>query len=256
MIETAIIILNWKLPELTLKTIHSIKQNTDCSKIALILIDQEVSEPYKESVCQYTYSSFGQIVLISNKENVGVPKGYNQGIQEALKINLKYIVLMNNDVEVLPGWLDEFKRCAESNPEIGIVGGKALKYGEDPKHPDHFGMIVFRDGCIIGKQIFLEPGTPDLNLDVETYAVGFACALIKTEVFKDTGLFDENYSPCDYEDTDLCFNARSKGWKVVSCIPAKYYHLQGATFKQNKLELGAVFDRNQKYFAEKWKDML
>jgi GT2 family glycosyltransferase len=250
-VETSIVILNWKLPELTQKTIDSITKNTSGS-YNIIVVEQE------NKIENLNYTPNPNLNFIVNESNLGVPKAYNQGVQLAMNFDPKYIVIMNNDVEVLPRWLDELKRCAESDPKIGIVGGKALHYGENPTHPDHFGIIVFTDGYITGKQIEVPAGSPDLNLDIENYCVGFACALIKTEVFKEVGMFDENYSPCDYEDTDLCFAARAKGWKVMSCIASKYYHLEGATFKEHKqsLNLLEVFDRNQKYFAQKWKNML
>jgi hypothetical protein len=254
MIETAIIILNWHTPELVQKCIDSVEQSGyDLDKLGFVVVEQE-----KIDYIFYKTKIPGQNFIIHlNETNVGVPKGYNQGIQIALEsLNPKYIIIMNSDTEMLGGCLEELIRCAESDPKIGIVGGKALSYGEDPKHPHHGGIVVFRQGDIIGREIDIPPGAPDLNVDLENYCVGFACALIKAEVFKDVGLFDEAYSPCDYEDTDFCFAARSKGWKVMSCIAAKYYHLEGATIKKKKFNLGPIYDRNRKYFAEKWKDIL
>lgn len=258
MIETAIITLNWKANELTRKAIESLKDNIyDYDKIWLIIVDQEVdetAEDWKKSYGKY----FGRVDVICNKENLGVPKAYNQGMKLAMEVNPKYIIIMNNDIEFLPNCYEELKRCAEKDSKIGIVGGKALMYGENPERPKYFGMIIFKNGTIIGKEIEVPIGAPDCNIDVDTYCVGFACALIKTEVLKDIGLFDENYSPCDYEDTDLCFAARAKGWKVISCVPAKYYHLEGGTFKKHNLymQLKSIFDRNRKYFAKKWEKML
>ncbi len=253
MIETAVVILNWHTPELVQKCIESIELSEyDLSKLAFVIIEQEQKTENK-----YIFNVPPENVLFHQnwEENVGVPKGYNQGIQLALDyFKPKYIIIMNSDTEMTGGCLENLIRCAESDPKIGIVGGKSLKYGEDPHHPNHGGIVVFKQGDIIGRAIDIPPGAPDLNVDIENYCVGFACALIKTEVFKDVGLFDETYSPCDYEDTDFCFAARSKGWKVMSCTSARYYHLEGATIKKKQFRFD--YDKNRKYFAEKWRNML
>ena len=222
--------------------------------MALIIVDQEVGDEVEN--WEANYKRYFKIVDgIWNEENVGVPIGYNQGIQVALTLKPKYIIIMNNDIEVLPNWYTELKRCAEKDPKIGIVGGKSLPYGDNPNRPSyHGGIIVFTDGRIIGKPIEVPLGAPDLNIDVENFCVGFACALVKTQLFRELGLFDENYSPCDYEDTDFCFRARDAGWKVISCIPCKYFHLEGATIKAKKFKI--PWDKNRKYFVSKWRHML
>lgn len=239
---------------LTRKCVETIKQTTDISKEALIIVDQEVKDACEKWEDIKGFAEVG--VVRSIGVNVGVPKGYNEGIKLALQLNPKYIVILNNDVELLEGCIQEMIRCAESNPKIGIVGGKSLTPHENPLNPSHGGIVVFKDGDIVGKPIDVPEGAPPLNLDIETYCVGFACALIKAELFGTVGLFDEKYSPCDYEDTDYCFAARQAGWKVISCVPARYIHLEGATMKTKKINLGPIFDRNRIYFAQKWKDML
>ena len=255
MIEASIVILNWHMNDLTSKCIESIIKNTDTSKLGLVIIDQEVAE-YNNPEWRRRYKNkFSEIMTMYNITNIGVPRGYNQGIKISLTMKPKYICIMNNDIEVLPNWYEEFKRCLESDPKIGIVGGKSLPPGDNPNCPAyHGGIVAFTDGHFAGKKIEVPQGAPDLNLDIETYCVGFACAMIKTEVFEQIGLFDEKYSPCDYEDTDFCFHARSEGWKVVSCIPSKYYHIEGATIKKKNFEID--WDKNRKYFLSKWSKML
>lgn len=245
MIESVFIILNWHTPELTQKLLYTIPHSDNNY---IIIINQEVTS--------LTSPTFGVIngMLIDLPTNIGVPKGYNEGIKEALKQNPRYIFILNSDVELLPGCIERMIACAESDPKIGIVGAKALRYGENPAHPDHFGIVIFKQGDIIGKQIQVPYGAPDLNINIENFCVGFACALLKTDMIKEIGLFDEAYSPCDYEDTDYCFIARSKGWKVMSCTSARYFHLEGATIKKHNFRFN--YDKNRQYFANKWKDML
>ena len=62
---------------------------------------------------------FDNFSLIENKENKGFAAGNNQGMAAA---GGDYILLMNNDVVVTPGWLDRMILCAEKSPDIGMVG--------------------------------------------------------------------------------------------------------------------------------------
>ena len=60
-----------------------------------------------------------RIKIIKNKENLGFAAGNNQGMAAARG---DYVLLMNNDVVVTPGWLSRMVACAEKSPDIGMVG--------------------------------------------------------------------------------------------------------------------------------------
>lgn len=250
---TALIILNWKKPDLTLKCLSAVKKNT-VSKIHVILVEQEAFSPEsKPSIMEsFLERNFSSHEVLLYPKNIGVPKGYNEGIKAALKKpEIKYISILNNDTEVWAGWLEALIGCAESDPKIGVVGAKAVRY--DGTIPG-FGQIMLKDGNAFGKGAGAPEGTPESNVQCELYSVGMACSLIRRELIEDIGMFDEEFTPCCWEDTEYCFRARSKGWKVVYCPSAKYYHVEGATFKGSGME--KYYDEHRKLFLSKWGGML
>jgi len=249
-VETAVVILDWKLPDLTKKTLDSVKTTMNINNISVVLVEQETTDTGSEELVK----DFPNYSPIFNKENVGVPKGLNQGIEKSLTWKPRYIFFLNNDIELLPGVYDKLKKCIESNPRIGIVGGRAIPYNPPNPLPIH-GTVVFLNGEFHPLKIDVPSGTPDLDIDMETYSVGMACSLVRVEMIKDIGMFDEIYNPCTYEDTDFCFRARSKGWKVMVSNSAKYYHVGGATF-MTKGNFTQFFDRNREIFVSRWKEML
>jgi GT2 family glycosyltransferase len=124
-IESVFIILNWHTPELVDKLLTSLEPILANKKDVVTVVEQE-SEIEPESYFKHNI----YVDVLTNKTNLGVPKGYNRGIIHVLKIyKPKYIFIMNSDIEVLPGCIDKMIQCAKSDPKIGIVGGKALRYG-------------------------------------------------------------------------------------------------------------------------------
>jgi GT2 family glycosyltransferase len=85
---------------------------------------------------------FPWVELIVNKRNLGFSKANNQGIKYALKKKTDYILLLNNDTEIIyKDWLKEMIKTAESDLKIGIVGCKLIY--PNGKEQYSYGQIAF-----------------------------------------------------------------------------------------------------------------
>jgi len=116
----SLVILTCNQLAFTKKCIASIYKHTS-EPFELIVVDNGSTDgtiPYLEALSKKRENKVA-IKIIQNEKNLGFAAGNNQGIAASVG---DYILLMNNDIVVTPGWLDRLIRCAEKDPSIGIVG--------------------------------------------------------------------------------------------------------------------------------------
>lgn len=188
---------------------------------------------------------------IANTENLGFLRNCNKA---ALKARGKYLLLLNNDTQVQADWLAPLLKLAEEDEHVGIAGPMLL-------YPDgrlqEAGGIIWRDGSgwNYGRLDF--PERPEYNYLKETDYISGACILVRKSMWDEIGGFDERYAPAYYEDTDLAFEARRRGYKVLYQPLSRVVHLEGVShgtdLKNGIKSRQAV---NQVTFRDKWAPIL
>jgi GT2 family glycosyltransferase len=159
-----------------------------------------------------------------NETNLGFARASNQGARMARG---KHILFLNNDTEALPGWLAPMVRILDEEPDVGIVGAKLL-------FPDgtlqHAGVgVAYAAPCPISPFHLQYRQPPDASVRrLDLPAVTGACLLIRRELCEELGGFDEAYVN-GYEDVDLCFRAREKGWRIAYTPESVLYHHESIT---------------------------
>jgi GT2 family glycosyltransferase len=78
----------------------------------------------------YIREHYPEVIILENRENLGFSGGNNVGMRYALEQGAEYILLLNNDTEVAPDFLDELIKVASSASDIGIVGPKMYYYDQ------------------------------------------------------------------------------------------------------------------------------
>jgi GT2 family glycosyltransferase len=206
----------------------------------------------KQNPTEALQSEFSGVFVTRNSENRGVAEGRNIGIRFALKNKYPYILLFDNDAHADPGMVAFLLTAAEKNPSTGIVGPKILRDDAPQK--------IWRAGCTswkltylhsgqrIMKRLFQVIGKPLPNLfdtsrgedqidrgqfDVEQevdFQIGCA-QLVRTDVFNDVGLLDEEFTPYGSEDIDFCIRAKRSGWRIRYVPNACCRHRVGSSFQ-------------------------
>jgi GT2 family glycosyltransferase len=188
-----------------------------------------------------------RVRALRNEVNAGFVGGCNQGAAAATG---EHLVFLNNDTEVRPGWLDRLVETVERFDRVGAVGAKLL-------YPDgtlqEAGGIVFSDGSGANYGKWQDPAEPRFRFLREVDYCSAACLLVPRRVFEEVGGLDLRYMPAYYEDTDLCFGLRARGYQVLYQPLAEVVHHEGGTagqdvtrgFKRNQV-------RNRERFLAKW----
>ena len=184
--------------------------------------------------------------LILNENNLGFAAGNNRGISEARG---DYILIMNNDLVVTPGWLENLLNVAERKAEIGIVGPMS-NYVSGPQWVKD----VKYDSVTLG-------GLDDFAIEFARKNAGQAkpfwrvvgfCMLIKRAVIDKIGGFDERYGLGNFEDDDFSIRAALAGfdsWIAGDCF---VHHFGSRTFIGAKIDYKESLKKNWEIFKKKW----
>jgi GT2 family glycosyltransferase len=237
-----IIVLTWNGLEYTKRCLETLRAHTDFADYRLIVADNGSTDGTLEYL-----DSQEDISTLVNGRNLGYAAGNNRAL--AISDPQSDIVLLNNDTEVHQAdWLTKLQVAAYQSPDIGLVGCRLAR-------PDgtlqHAGAYLPMD-TFWGQQ--LGGGEKDVNQyndDRTVESVVFACVYIKRETLTHVGLLDEDYFSY-FEDTDYCFRARKRGYRVVCCGSVTITHHENVSTKLNKVSHKKLFLRAQRIFRSKW----
>jgi O-antigen biosynthesis protein len=239
---TSIIILTWNQLPFTMSCLASIAKHTT-EPYELIIIDNGSTDGTIAWLREQAVNDT-RIHIIENSTNRGFAAGCNQGIECARG---EYILLLNNDTVVTPGWLTGLREVLDRYPDAGIVG---------PMTNNASGVQVVAD---IGYSSLEELPTWAISFrENNRYRViplrrivGF-CLLLKRELVEQIGLLDESFGPGNYEHDDYCLRAELAGYRNLVAGDVFLYHEGGATFSGNRMNRGGENRKNRTIFTQKW----
>ena len=245
-VDVSIIIPVFNQLEYTHACLASLQAVQEQPRFEVIVVDDCSTDGTSEVVTRIP-----GVVYLRNDSNSGFIASCNTGAKAACG---KYLVFLNNDTLVKPGWLTALIDTFAEERRAGSVGSKLV-------YPDgrlqEAGGIIWRDasGWNYGK--FDDPGKPDYNYLREVDYCSGAALMIPKALFESVGGFDSRYAPGYYEDTDLAFKVRQAGYKVLYQPLSEVTHYEGAT---GGTDLSAGAKRyqavNRSTFAEAWADEL
>jgi GT2 family glycosyltransferase/acetyltransferase-like isoleucine patch superfamily enzyme/MoaA/NifB/PqqE/SkfB family radical SAM enzyme len=237
--KTSIIILTYNNLEYNKQCIESIRRFSDENSYEIVVVDNNSTDGTVEWL-----KDQHDIKTIFNKENVGFPKGCNQGIELADEEN--DILLLNNDTIVTPNWLKNLATCLYSSKDIGAVGAvtNSCSYYQaiTTTYSNIEEMISFAQSYNNSNKSMWEQ---------RVKLVGF-CMLIKRTVINKVGLLDTRFSPGNFEDDDLSFRIISAGYKLMLCKDTFIHHFGSTSFKTNPESYNNLIKENSRKFEEKW----
>ncbi len=212
-----------------------------------VLIANDCSTDITDQIEEVVYN----IRLITMEHNGGFLLNCNNAAKYAKG---KYIMFLNNDTQVQRNWLSPLVELIERDSSIGMVGSKLV-------YPDGFlqeaGGIVWKDASAwnYGRRNNIDD--PEYNYVKEADYISGAAIMIKAELWREIGGFDERFVPAYYEDTDLAFEVRKHGYKVMYQPLSVVVHFEGVS---NGTDISTGLKQYQQVnfekFYEKWKDIL
>lgn len=244
-LSVSIIIPAYNQLAYTYSCIKSIIENTDFNEIPYeIILADDNSNDATEHIERYIKG----LIISRNAHNLGFLKNCNQA---AGKGKGKYIFFLNNDTKVYKKTLSLLVSLLESDESIGMTGSKLI-------YPDgrlqEAGGIIWQDGSGWNYGRYDDPEKPEYNYVKEVDYISGAAIMLRKELWDEIGGFDERYAPAYCEDSDLAFEVRRHGKKVVYEPQSKVTHFEGISNGTDTLGTGLKHYQveNTEKFKEKW----
>lgn len=172
---------------------------------------------------RYLQREFPAVRIVSLDHNTGFSYAINAGIEQAAS---PWLLLLNNDMEVAPGCLEELSRAIATQPDYDFFAIKMMNYRQRDLL-DGAGDAVLRGG--VGYRLgTLEQDSPDYQQDREVFGACAGAALYSRKFFDHVGLFDPDFFAY-LEDVDLNMRARRLGMRCMFLASAVIYHIGSAT---------------------------
>ncbi|MBN8923476.1 MAG: hypothetical protein BGP10_05695 [Rhodanobacter sp. 68-29] len=232
--------------EWTLTCLRSIVRHPARTSFEVIVVD-DASQDETFSVL----STVSGLRVLRNERNLGFIGSCNRGAGAAKG---PLLVFLNNDTQVMAGWLDALVDTCNEEPQCGIVGSRLV-------YPDgrlqEAGCLVFSDGEGWNVGRFESREDPRYLYRRDTDYVSGAALLIPRDLFQQVGGFDSRYAPAYCEDMDLAFAVRATGRRVVYEPASQVVHFEGTS---SGVDPFAGIKRyqliNLEKFREKWAEAL
>lgn len=244
----AIVILNWNGAKLLQQFLPSVIEFSKGDSTNIVVADNGSTD----DSLQILQNQFPQVKILDLKQNYGFARGYNEALKQ---IDADYFVILNSDVEVTAGWLDEPIRLMGNDSSIAAVQPKILSYNQKThfEYAGAAGGFIDRFGYPFCRgRIFDEVEEDHGQYDDQTdifWATG-ACTIIRSKLFHEVGGFDADFW-AHMEEIDLCWRLQNNGYRIVYTPGSKVYHVGGGSLPYDSPKKLYLNFRNNLYLLYK-----
>lgn len=172
--------------------------------------------------------------------NLGYARANNEALRRALAAGAEFAALLNDDVEVEPGWLGALLAAAGAQPRAGLLCGTLLF--RDAEQVNSTGLQIDSLGRARDRD-FEVPRAALARPDGPAQGASGGALLLRAQALREVGLFDPAYFAY-YEDVDLSLRAARAGWLAWYVAAATARHRFGASFGRGSPAQRRLLGRN------------
>lgn len=239
--RVSVVVVNWNGRRFLDACLEAVLAQEVVGGFEVILADNASDDGSREHVA----ARWPEVRVVDTGGNLGFAGGNNVGIRCAVG---DHVVLLNNDTRARSGWLSALVAAADADPSLGAVTSK-LVYMDRPDTIQNAGSLLLTDGSGAdrgnGEIDRGQYDTPD-----EVFAMCGGAVLLKRSMLDDVGLFDETFFTY-YEDTDLSWRMRLRGWRIWYEPRAVVEHVHAGTSVEWSPAFTFHVDRNRLFMILK-----
>ncbi|MGY0505575.1 glycosyltransferase [Luteimonas sp. e5] len=243
----SVIVLTYNNWAYTRECLRSIEEYSDYPNLEVIVVDNASSDETREELQRWMDegSCAGHSRrLILNNDNLGFSAGNNIGMQVSKG---EYIVILNNDTHVTPGWVRGLLSPLRTNPDVGLVGPVTNNIGNEAKIDITYDSMTDMLE-LSGEYTRRHAG---ISFDIDTLA--FFCVMMSRATYEKVGPLDEEFGVGFFEDDDYCRRVEKLGLRKLCLEDVFVHHHLSASFDALRAERKKeLFLTNKEKYEKKW----
>lgn len=238
--SVAIVILNYNGRNYLERFLPSVIASTYLNKKIIVADNASIDDSV-----QFIKKTYPSVEVLLNTQNDGFAGGYNWALKH---VEADYYVLLNSDVEVMPGWIEPIINLMESNQSIAACQPKLLAFHQ----PNLFEYAGASGGWIdsLGYpfsrgRVFdvLEKDEHQYDDIQEIFWATGAAMFVRSNVFHEMTGFDTSFF-AHQEEIDLCWRMQLAGYKIFVCPQSNVYHVGAGTLPRGGRKVFLNFRNN------------
>jgi len=245
-VKLAFVVVTYFAERYVVPLLDTLRANTDLTGTVVIVVENASTDGTRALLQTqqetWTARTGGQLRVLPQDRNTGFAEGCNIGIAEAKRVGVPYVMLLNQDLELAPGWLPPLLAVMDARPEVAAAQPVIVLHDQPDRlntagNAIHFCGFGFCDRYRAPvAEVLPDPG----EVRSVPYASG-AALLLRLAALEKAGAFDERLF-LYHEDCDLQIRLRQVGYDVVVVAASRIAHKYDAGFSARKM---AFLERNR-----------
>lgn len=231
--------------ELARRTLEAVAAHT-APPFEVVIVDN----PTEEDVAARLREEVEGAEVLLNAENEGFGPAANRGADRARG---EYLVFLNTDALVRPGWLEPLTEVLRTDPRAGAAVPLFLNEDETVQEA---GGLLFRDGSTLMYGFRADPDAPEFRFRRYTDYGSAACLVLRRSDFQAAGGFDPAYVPAYCEDVDLQLRLRERNLRTVFEPRSEVVHLRFGSTGLSEEVAERLVAKNTAILRERWPHVL
>jgi len=211
---STVAIINWNSGRFLRPCIESLLATSTSAE--LLVVDNASHDTSLESIERFK----NRVHIVQNSVNRGFAAAVNQAFQAT---SSSYVLILNPDLRVTPGAVQQLEEFMENHPRVAAVGGYVGDKYMPKRLPSATALVRENFGFPAGGAV--AEGRPQNPVSVEQPAA--AALMVRRDAYEEVGGFDEQFFPAWYEDVDFCRRLKDKGWEIYFARNAEFVHEGG-----------------------------
>lgn len=241
--KISVVVVTYNNLNFTRACLESLDEHSQYEHMEIIVVDNASSDGTSVFLSEWVTNGSNR-VLILNDDNRGFAAANNQGLEIATG---DYLVLLNNDTYVTPGWARTLVRHLQRDKTIGLIGPVTNNIGNEAKID-----IAYADmNEMLLKSFIYTRRHIGHTFSLRTAA--FFCVMLPRSTYLRVGGLDEIFGLGFFEDDDYCRRIEQANLRIVCAEDVFIHHHLSASFnKLKQYDRQKLFEMNKKLYEAKW----
>lgn len=241
--RVSVVVVTYNNLDFTRVCLESLDLYTGYPELELIVVDNASADDTPAFLRDWVGRGTNRHIIL-NEDNRGFAAANNQGLEIATG---DYLVMLNNDTHVTPGWVATLVRHFQRVPALGMLGPVTNNIGNEAR------IELGYEGMAQMLEMAADYTARHVGQLTPLRTAAFFCVMMPRHVYAKVGALDEAFGIGMFEDDDYCRRVEQAGWTIACADDVFIHHHLSASFDQIKQERRQqMFEQNRAIYEAKW----